>query len=59
MHFLVGAKMPVPILVGVLAMWIPLSISAMTGLLCGVTVYALLKMFFDNMWVAETWDEVE
>jgi hypothetical protein len=52
-------KIPAPILVGVIAMWIPLSVVAMTGIFCGVMAYAGLKVIFDNLSVDETWDEVE
>ena len=52
-------KIPGPVLVGVFAVWIPLSVAAMTGILCGVMAYAGLKVIFDNLAVDETWDDVE
>jgi hypothetical protein len=45
--------------VGVLFMSVPLSVPAMTGILCGLMAYAGLKVIFDNLSVDRTWDEAE
>lgn len=45
--------LPAPVLWGVMASWIPLSVPAMVGMVCGAAAYVALSSLFDQQSVVE------